>query len=675
MSKLAHRRGHAFEATPRNGAAQVGVWDQLAALSNEYYSKEGRLSLINEQSARVGLQNFREQKNNLIATIGHDFRDGAADYNALALLVDGAIVDVASHDPVLPPPTLDMLPRGDDGSPPDDGVYCYRCYISPLGQEKSALYRYISPEFFNDGELPNGKRIGLQFTGLCWTNRPFLDGVEKQRYERGTAARSAQYMERGDSDSSVVVMLVPDERIAADLAVEGGEKASELHCTVLYLGKSSGMTPAREMALHGAVSVLASGFRPLEGRIAGAGRFVNEDKEVFVALVDAPELPWLRESLIKKLSDAGIWQLQQDHGFNPHITLKYVDAAETTPSRIDPIDLKFKGITVAIGGTWTTYDFLGAQAFAMENRMNPAKMDTAPAGTQSAPPPMDPAMMAKCMEEAGITPADDEATKMMKMAMYSQKMKMSAAPPMPPKKEGEAEAAGAKKPDMAAARVEPSPPADLPAAASPAPAPAGGSPDIMVPGDPGLQPAGPGMAGDGGNYMSRLHAMERQAAADRAKLVQLEADAKLRANAERKADAQLFAFEAFRKGQIPMRGSETPATAQERIASLYTAKGKEAAEAALADPGTEKRVPENVMMTFSKDGTPHGGGFQGGGAASTNPGQELHRITMERMTTEKTVGQRGAYSRTARQVAMERQDLSSAWSRGVGVHPTAAPRQ
>lgn len=493
MPKLAHRRGQAFEATPRNGAAQVGVWDQLAALSNEYYSKEGRLSLINEQSARVGLQNFREQKNNLVATIGHDFRDGAADYNALALLCGGAVVDFASHDAALPPPTIDMLPGGDDGSPPDDGVYCYRCYISPLGQEKSALYRYISPEFFNDGELPNGKRVGLQFTGLCWTNRPFLDGVEKQRYER-------------------------------------------------------------------------------------------------------------------------------------------------TP-------------------------------------MDPNMNNAAPAPAPAAAMTMDPAMMAKCMEEAGITPADDEATKMMKMAVYSQKVKMSAAPPMPPKKEGEAEAAGAKKPDMAAARVEPTAPAELPAAASPAPAPAGGSPDVMVPGDPGLQPAGPGMAGEGGNYMSRLQAMERQAAADRAKLVKLEAEAQLRASTERKADAQLFAFEAFRRGQIPIRGSETPATAQERIANLYTAKGKEAAEAALADPGTEKRVPENVMMTFSKEGTPHGGGFQGGAAGSTNPGHELHRITMERMASEKTVGQRGAYTRTARQVATERQDLSSAWSRGVGVHPTAAPRQ
>lgn len=165
---------------------QIGVWDQFCVLNDRPYSKEGVQSLLNDEHCREILANFRLSKDDLPANISHDKDRVVGFYNALALVVGGTAVDFATHDPTVAPPMQDELPGGDDGSPPDDGLYWRRCRLTDLGRGAKQYLRKVSPEFFSEGKNEFGDPIGYQAVGGAWTNYPFLQGCELNEFERET---------------------------------------------------------------------------------------------------------------------------------------------------------------------------------------------------------------------------------------------------------------------------------------------------------------------------------------------------------------------------------------------------------------------------------------------------------------------------------------------------------
>lgn len=166
-------------------APKIGVWDQWTVLNNRPYSKEGESSLHDEAACRLFLANFRNQKNDLPANISHEKTTVVGWYNALALFIGGKLVDIADHAPgVFPDPTIEDLPRGADGSPPDDGIYWRRARLTDVGLKSKQYLRYVSPEFYMQGKNEHGDTIGPLAVGGAWTNYPFLDGNELNEYER-----------------------------------------------------------------------------------------------------------------------------------------------------------------------------------------------------------------------------------------------------------------------------------------------------------------------------------------------------------------------------------------------------------------------------------------------------------------------------------------------------------
>lgn len=339
---------------------RVGVWDQLLKYGRfEKKALDGTpsVTVFNDQTCNEILDGFRDQENDLSMDKFHEIVKGKghalAWHNALALVRGGRVIRMETHDPAVRIPVWEELLRR-YSRPPGDGVYGHRSEVTTLGmspEEGLATLRFVSPYFTT---APKYRLINTTAT-----NDPFLDGV-------------ALAMEREVSDPLVMICLVPPADVSERLVVDGGESVKELHCTLLVLGPASAMSPARMMAVQGALAVLAANTSPIKARVGGAGRFSNLPLEAFHALVDSPELTWVREQLVRRLSDAGVYQSVQDHGFVPHITLKYVKPAEPTPCRIDAQELKFSGITVAVGDQWTTYEFLGAQAFSrsQEKPMN-----------------------------------------------------------------------------------------------------------------------------------------------------------------------------------------------------------------------------------------------------------------------------------------------------------------
>jgi 2'-5' RNA ligase len=147
------------------------------------------------------------------------------------------------------------------------------------------------------------------------------------------------------STGSLIVAWFPwdgdadeDDVFAEQLALPSGLSAQDLHLTLLYLGDGTQYDPALVAAV---LKIFTNQFCwPLQAKVAGLGRFVGEgDTDVLVALVDCPDLVWLRGRLIDCLCDAGIYLggYQSDgwnggHGYIPHITLAYVPRTQSSPA-------------------------------------------------------------------------------------------------------------------------------------------------------------------------------------------------------------------------------------------------------------------------------------------------------------------------------------------------------
>lgn len=311
-----------------------------------------------------------------------------------------------------------------------------------------------------------------------------------------------------------------------------------------------------------------------------------------------------------------------------------------------------------INATATNIPYLQGVALAMEDRRKERSMSTTDTQQPQQPGAQaqeNAAAMKAIMEAAGVKDEDTPEQKVMKMAAYMQKM---TAPPAaaPPR------AAGMQEVSVAA-------PAEVPAGAAPAQPPAGGAPTIAVPGQPGLQPAtSPLTGGQGGNYMTAMDDMRRTLTVQQQQILDMQAAQKQRQELDRKATALQFAMDAQRRGRVKTRHTETHAQARERIAKRFLESGEAAAMDALDDEGANA-VPEDLLTSFSQNGTPLGGGFQGGSAAMEDPGAEIARLAAARVKAEGKEGQRGAFSVAAKAVARERQDLASGWAGGRGVYP------
>ncbi len=172
--------------------ARTGVWDQWCVYSDRPYVQkrvvEGKeveqVSILNPETGGVILSNFARSKDDLPGNLGHDKVLTVAFYNAFAEVVGGQVTRFVTHDPSVRQPGIDQLPGGDDGSPPDDGLYWHRARLTRLGNGVKPGMRKCSPEFLMVTKNPHGDDIGPSAVGGAWTNYPFLEGCELNEFER-----------------------------------------------------------------------------------------------------------------------------------------------------------------------------------------------------------------------------------------------------------------------------------------------------------------------------------------------------------------------------------------------------------------------------------------------------------------------------------------------------------
>jgi 2'-5' RNA ligase len=160
------------------------------------------------------------------------------------------------------------------------------------------------------------------------------------------------------TDAMIALMIPPE--IGQQIALPDGEAVEDLHLMLAYLGDVTALQIDLAL-LAAALQTWASAQAPLAGRIAGCGRFDAPEGEPIplIALPDIPGLPEARQSLVQCLQMLGI-DANGEHGYTPHITLKYQDASLPMPAfEVPHLDLFFDSICLAIGKQRTFFPLLG----------------------------------------------------------------------------------------------------------------------------------------------------------------------------------------------------------------------------------------------------------------------------------------------------------------------------
>lgn len=152
-----------------------------------------------------------------------------------------------------------------------------------------------------------------------------------------------------DHEGAMVALKIPPE-VANQLEIPGGEPADDMHITLAYF-KDKAADRNDWGSLHDMLGNIAAQHLPLSGAIGGQGKFVHDEgKHPHWASVDIPGLEDLHHHLVGKLEQAG-FPVSHDHGFTPHVTLKYADPEEDIPQVVKgQIPLEFNHVTLHTGG-------------------------------------------------------------------------------------------------------------------------------------------------------------------------------------------------------------------------------------------------------------------------------------------------------------------------------------
>lgn len=168
-----------------------------------------------------------------------------------------------------------------------------------------------------------------------------------------------------DQHQGVMIALYPPLGVAQQLANLDGVTipAEEMHITLGYAGSADNLTDEQVASAILATRDVASMNTPLIGNINGIGRFnastTSDGQDVIYAVVDVPGLDRVRSVLGRILDDRDI-EISRQHGFNPHITLAYVEPGAPFPLQTLPtMRLNLGELSISVGDKRTTFPLGG----------------------------------------------------------------------------------------------------------------------------------------------------------------------------------------------------------------------------------------------------------------------------------------------------------------------------
>lgn len=179
----------------------------------------------------------------------------------------------------------------------------------------------------------------------------------KRGLTQEAALRSVKELDGADY-TGVMIALVPPKEICEKLAVDGGEDVSTMHVTLAYLGGRDNHEADDLASLPDLVKAWAAHQKPLTASVGGVGTFVNPTQHVLWAHADIPHGTKFRDSLVSMLEEHG-YDIRHDHGWVPHITLKYGKQPFRFMPKVSPESWDVDQIWVCIGGDWESFPIGG----------------------------------------------------------------------------------------------------------------------------------------------------------------------------------------------------------------------------------------------------------------------------------------------------------------------------
>lgn len=125
------------------------------------------------------------------------------------------------------------------------------------------------------------------------------------------------------------------------------------HITLVYLGKNVPKSRLDEISSRAAQ--IAASTPPLQGTVSGRGTFApSESSDNMTPVYARPKIPGITQ-LQKQFADLS----DSEHGFHPHITLKYADGKKDLPDPVEPTDVAFSHLSLHRGDTVERFPFKG----------------------------------------------------------------------------------------------------------------------------------------------------------------------------------------------------------------------------------------------------------------------------------------------------------------------------
>jgi 2'-5' RNA ligase len=167
----------------------------------------------------------------------------------------------------------------------------------------------------------------------------------------------------------VMIALTVPEDVAKSLVQKDGTTPDDMHVTLGYYGRvGKDIDQGAVDTVIKCVAMSAKGYQPMRAHIGGLGRFnasnTSEGQDVLIAHIDSADVHDLRNHLVEQVkkcaaiaSDAGSEAPtangptpKRDHGFVPHITLKYMKPDDDLPiHKLDRQEFTFTHILMAVG--------------------------------------------------------------------------------------------------------------------------------------------------------------------------------------------------------------------------------------------------------------------------------------------------------------------------------------
>lgn len=166
-----------------------------------------------------------------------------------------------------------------------------------------------------------------------------------------TTGRTAKIMPGADSDG-IMIAIIPPEKVGKKLVIEDGEPLEALHVTLCYLGSKGEHSKDQVESLESLVRAWARTQKPFKAKVGGVGTFVNPGQHVLWGAVDIPGGGEMRQGLSDLLEDHK-YKVRNDHGWTPHITLKYDTSHFRFMPKVKPMTWDVTEIMLCIGGKWT----------------------------------------------------------------------------------------------------------------------------------------------------------------------------------------------------------------------------------------------------------------------------------------------------------------------------------